>query len=142
MTDDPFKQSQPDRKDFLVPEGTKERLDAFIAHEMGEDWLTVTGRPDGKGVGARDHTAVVATHLDHRIAMSFLVLGMAAEHGARVDDADTIRRIEAEDRDLAALMLAIFGRSLAVKLGQTNSLLTHSHAPRHNAAGQRSAART
>ena len=56
--------------------------------------------------------------------------------------ADTIRRIEAEDRDLAALMLAIFGRSLAVKLGQTNSLLTHSHAPRHNAAGQRSAART
>ncbi|WP_174803992.1 RluA family pseudouridine synthase [Martelella limonii] len=36
MTDDPFKQSQPDRKDFLVPEGTKERLDAFIAHEMGD----------------------------------------------------------------------------------------------------------
>ena len=62
-----------------------------VAHEMGEDWLTVTGRPDGKAFGARDHTAVVPTHLDHRIAMSFLVLGMAAEHGARVDDADTIR---------------------------------------------------
>ncbi|AQZ50797.1 RluA family pseudouridine synthase [Martelella mediterranea] len=36
MTDDPFKQTQADRKDFLVPEGTKERLDAFIAREMGD----------------------------------------------------------------------------------------------------------
>ena len=62
-----------------------------VQHEMGEDWLTVTGRPDGKGLGARDHTAIVPTHLDHRISMSFLVLGMAAEYGARVDDADTIR---------------------------------------------------
>ena len=62
-----------------------------VAHEAGEDWLSVTGRPDGRGLGARDHTAVVPTHLDHRIAMSFLVLGMAAEHGARVDDAETIR---------------------------------------------------
>ena len=62
-----------------------------VAHETGEDWLSVTGRPDGRGLGARDHTAVVPTHLDHRIAMSFLVLGMAAEHGARVDDAETIR---------------------------------------------------
>ena len=62
-----------------------------VVHEAGEDWLAVTGRPDGKGLGAQDHTAVVPTHLDHRIAMSFLVLGMAAEHGARVDDAETIR---------------------------------------------------
>ena len=61
-----------------------------VDHEMGEDWLTVTGRPDGRGLGARDHTAVVVTHLDHRIAMSFLVLGLAAEHGARVDDAGPI----------------------------------------------------
>ncbi|WP_180900111.1 RluA family pseudouridine synthase [Martelella soudanensis] len=36
MTDDPFKQTQADRKDFLVPEGTKERLDAFIARAMGD----------------------------------------------------------------------------------------------------------
>ena len=62
-----------------------------VEHETGEDWLTVTGRPGGKGLGAKDHTAIVPTHLDHRIAMSFLVLGMAAEHGARVDDAETIR---------------------------------------------------
>ena len=58
-----------------------------VTHEAGEDWLTVTGRPDGKGVGSANP---VPTHLDHRIAMSFLVLGMAAEHGARVDDAAPI----------------------------------------------------
>ena len=62
-----------------------------VPHETGEDWLSVTGRPGGKGLGASDHTAIVATHLDHRIAMSFLVLGLAAENGARVDDAETIR---------------------------------------------------
>jgi 3-phosphoshikimate 1-carboxyvinyltransferase len=32
----------------------------------------------------------VATHLDHRIAMSFLVMGMAAENPVEVDDAATI----------------------------------------------------
>ena len=62
-----------------------------VTHASGEDWLTVTGRPDGKGIGAREDASVVPTHLDHRIAMSFLVLGMAAEHGARVDDGETIR---------------------------------------------------
>ena len=62
-----------------------------VSHEAGKDWLTVTGRPDGKGLGAKDHAAVVPTHLDHRIAMSFLILGFAAEHGARVDDSETIR---------------------------------------------------
>ena len=60
-----------------------------VTHETGPDWLVVEGRPDGKGLGARGG-AVVPTHLDHRIAMSFLVLGLTAEHGARVDDADTI----------------------------------------------------
>ena len=61
-----------------------------VTHETGPDWLVVEGRPDGKGLGARGG-AVVPTHLDHRIAMSFLVLGLAAEHGGRVDDANTIR---------------------------------------------------
>ena len=58
-----------------------------VTHEAGEDWLAVTGRPDGKGFGS---DSPVPTHLDHRIAMSFLVLGLAAEHGARVDDAAPI----------------------------------------------------
>ena len=34
--------------------------------------------------------AVIATHLDHRIAMSFLVLGMAAREPVSIDDAGPI----------------------------------------------------
>jgi 3-phosphoshikimate 1-carboxyvinyltransferase len=56
----------------------------------GRDWLSVRGHPGGKGLGAMTHEAVVETHLDHRIAMSFLVFGLAAEHGARIDDATMI----------------------------------------------------
>ena len=48
----------------------------------GETSLTVRGRPDGKGLGG----GTVETHLDHRIAMSFLVLGLAAERPVTVDD--------------------------------------------------------
>lgn len=49
--------------------------------EAGEDTLTVhgSGRPP-KG-GAR-----IATQLDHRIAMAFLVLGLAAERPVAIDD--------------------------------------------------------
>jgi 3-phosphoshikimate 1-carboxyvinyltransferase len=32
----------------------------------------------------------VSTHLDHRIAMSFLVMGLAAERPVSVDDSATI----------------------------------------------------
>lgn len=57
--------------------------------EEGRDWLSVTGRPDGKGLG---NAAVerVATHLDHRIAMSFLVMGLASEHPVGIDDSSMI----------------------------------------------------
>ncbi|MCO6050477.1 3-phosphoshikimate 1-carboxyvinyltransferase [Mesorhizobium sp. RP14(2022)] len=48
----------------------------------GEASLTVRGRPGGKGLGG----GTVATHLDHRIAMSFLVMGLAAEKAVSVDD--------------------------------------------------------
>ncbi|MFM2042838.1 MAG: 3-phosphoshikimate 1-carboxyvinyltransferase [Pseudomonadota bacterium] len=53
--------------------------------ETGEDWLIVhgTGRPPRGG-------ATIATADDHRIAMSFLVLGAAAEEAVRVDDASFI----------------------------------------------------
>jgi len=54
--------------------------------EEGEDWLKVIGRPDGKGYGNISDNASVTTHLDHRIAMSFLVLGMASENPVTVDD--------------------------------------------------------
>ena len=48
--------------------------------ETGTDWLTVTGRTGAIGGGR------VATHLDHRIAMSFLTLGLAADHPVVIDD--------------------------------------------------------
>ncbi|MBN8530852.1 MAG: 3-phosphoshikimate 1-carboxyvinyltransferase, partial [Alphaproteobacteria bacterium] len=48
------------------------------------DTLIVTG---GKVKGG----GKVATHMDHRIAMSFLVMGMAAQEPVRVDDGGMIR---------------------------------------------------
>lgn len=50
-----------------------------ITHHIHGDTLTVTG---GKVVGG----GLVKTHLDHRIAMSFLVLGMISEQPVSVDD--------------------------------------------------------
>jgi 3-phosphoshikimate 1-carboxyvinyltransferase len=53
--------------------------------EEGEDSLVIVGsggRPPGG--------ALIASDLDHRIAMSFLVLGMAAEKAVTVDDAGPI----------------------------------------------------
>lgn len=51
-----------------------------IAHEVQGDDLLVIGAPAVRGGGP------VATHMDHRIAMSFLVLGLATEEGVSVDD--------------------------------------------------------
>jgi 3-phosphoshikimate 1-carboxyvinyltransferase len=48
----------------------------------GEASLVVRGRPGGKGLGG----GIVKTHLDHRIAMSFLVLGLATEKPVSIDD--------------------------------------------------------
>ena len=48
----------------------------------GETTLSVRGVPGGKGIGG----GVVKTHLDHRIAMSFLVMGLASEKPVTVDD--------------------------------------------------------
>jgi 3-phosphoshikimate 1-carboxyvinyltransferase len=52
----------------------------------GRDTLAVRGRPGGRGFGE----GTVETHLDHRIAMAFLVLGLAAEKPVTVDDANMI----------------------------------------------------
>ncbi len=53
-----------------------------IACTEGEASLIVTGRQAGAKIGG----GIVATHLDHRIAMSFLVLGLAADKPVEVDD--------------------------------------------------------
>ncbi|CAM1633915.1 Enolpyruvate transferase domain [Bartonella apihabitans] len=50
--------------------------------EEGKDFLIVTGDPSAKNIGG----GTVTTHLDHRIAMSFLVLGLGAEKPVTIDD--------------------------------------------------------
>jgi 3-phosphoshikimate 1-carboxyvinyltransferase len=56
-----------------------------VRHEMGADFLIVHG--DGRApLGG----GLVKTHLDHRIAMSFLVLGLASREPVAVDDGSPI----------------------------------------------------
>lgn len=50
-----------------------------VSTRSGRDWLEVTG-------GGAPGGGTVVTHMDHRIAMSFLVMGLAARHATRVDD--------------------------------------------------------
>jgi 3-phosphoshikimate 1-carboxyvinyltransferase len=56
-----------------------------VRHEMGADNLVVHGGGAAPGGGG-----LVVTHLDHRIAMSFLVLGLAAKEPVVIDDGATI----------------------------------------------------
>lgn len=57
-----------------------------VSLEMGEDSLTIhgTGKPPKGG-------ATVETALDHRIAMSFLILGCASDEPIAIDDAAPIK---------------------------------------------------
>jgi 3-phosphoshikimate 1-carboxyvinyltransferase len=48
--------------------------------ELGEDWLAVGGSGGMHGGGP------ITTHMDHRIAMSFLIAGLAAKTPVTVDD--------------------------------------------------------
>jgi 3-phosphoshikimate 1-carboxyvinyltransferase len=67
----------------------------------GKDFLAVRGRPGGKGFGSGPNgEGTVATHLDHRIAMAFLVLGLATEKPVTVDDANMIATSFPEFMDL------------------------------------------
>ena len=67
----------------------------------GEATLAVRGVPGGKGLGGRPNgEGAVKTHLDHRIAMSFLVMGLAAEKPVTVDDQAMIATSFPEFMDL------------------------------------------
>jgi 3-phosphoshikimate 1-carboxyvinyltransferase len=57
-----------------------------VSVEETEDGMTVEGRgPDGVPGGR-----MVTTHMDHRIAMSFLVMGLSARDAVSVDDVSMI----------------------------------------------------
>ncbi len=79
-------------KELRVKES--DRIDAMargleacgVRIDEDEDTLTVHGRGPGGVPGG----AVAKTRLDHRIAMSFLVLGLAAKTDVGVDDASPI----------------------------------------------------
>ena len=59
---------------------------AGVDVEEGEDWWAV----DGRGHGGVKGGASVQSRLDHRIAMSFLVMGLASEEPMQVDDGGPI----------------------------------------------------
>jgi 3-phosphoshikimate 1-carboxyvinyltransferase len=79
-------------KELRVKES--DRIDAMatglracgVSVEEGEDWWIV----DGLGAGNVPGGATCVSHLDHRIAMSFLVLGGAAKAPVSVDDGGPI----------------------------------------------------
>ncbi len=73
-----------------------------ITAEEGPESLVVTGGATTIGGGK------VATHLDHRIAMSFLVLGLAGKKPVEVDDAATIATSFPEFRGLMGELGAHF----------------------------------
>ncbi|WP_046022894.1 3-phosphoshikimate 1-carboxyvinyltransferase [Magnetospira sp. QH-2] len=72
--------------------------------EQGEDWLTIhgTGTPPRGG-------ATIATDLDHRIAMSFLVLGGVTEEPVSIDDGSPI------DTSFPGFMELMNGAGTAIK---------------------------
>lgn len=63
---------------LMIAEGLKK---CGVNLEMGDDWLNIhgTGKPPRGG-------ATIETALDHRIAMSFLVLGTATDEPVTIDD--------------------------------------------------------
>ncbi|MDY8109662.1 3-phosphoshikimate 1-carboxyvinyltransferase [Fulvimarina sp. 2208YS6-2-32] len=85
-----------------------------IAHEEGADWLIVDGNPDGVGANGEGYgKGTVTTHLDHRIAMSFLVLGLASAHAVTVDDG---RMIATSFPEFAGMMAGFGGAIEAAAL--------------------------
>lgn len=59
---------------------------AGVTVEEGEDWWIVHGRGHGNVEGG----VTVETRLDHRIAMAFLVMGLATDRPVTVDDGRVI----------------------------------------------------
>jgi 3-phosphoshikimate 1-carboxyvinyltransferase len=79
-------------KELRVKES--DRIDAMakglrangVEVDEGEDWWIVKGLGHGNVPGG----ATCESHLDHRIAMSFMVMGMATQQPVSVDDGGPI----------------------------------------------------
>ena len=56
-----------------------------VEAKMGDDFLEVKG-----GVAQQKNLIKIKTSLDHRIAMSFLVMGLTLENGVEIDDSAMI----------------------------------------------------
>jgi len=86
------KTHMPGVKELRVKES--DRIDAMavglraagVSVDEGPDWWTVTGLGHGNVPGG----ALCQSHLDHRIAMAFLVMGMATQKPMSVDDGGPI----------------------------------------------------
>jgi hypothetical protein len=90
-----------------------------VAAKVDGDTLTVQGGSGVRGGG------VVATHLDHRIAMAFLTLGLGADRPVTVDDASMI-----------ATSFPGFGARWRVWARPSSSRRLHSHDRRHRWSGR------
>jgi 3-phosphoshikimate 1-carboxyvinyltransferase len=73
-----------------------------VSARVDGDALVVGGGKSVRGGGA------VATHLDHRIAMAFLTLGLGADRPVTIDDAGTIATSFPEFRSLMERLGASF----------------------------------
>ncbi|MFT7087860.1 MAG: 3-phosphoshikimate 1-carboxyvinyltransferase [Rickettsiales bacterium] len=54
--------------------------------KSGEDWLEIIG-----GIDQPENIVEIKTHLDHRIAMSFLIMGLKIKNGVRIDDGGVVK---------------------------------------------------
>ena len=77
---------------------------AGVTVQDGPDWWHVHGMG-----GAVKGGALAATHLDHRIAMSFLILGMGAHEGMSIDDGGPV----ATSFPIFEPLMAALGASIA-----------------------------
>ncbi len=75
-----------------------------VTVQDGPDWWHVHGLG-----GAVKGGALAATHLDHRIAMSFLILGMGAHQGMSIDDGGPV----ATSFPIFEPLMAALGASIA-----------------------------
>ena len=80
-------------KELRVKES--DRIDAMakglrasgVSVEEGEDWWAV----NGNGIGTVEGGSMCQTFLDHRIAMSFLILGLSSQTPIEIDDCSPIK---------------------------------------------------